>query len=285
MIKLEGLSKTYAKGGKKGKNSPARPAVDDLSLELKPGEIFGFLGPNGAGKTTTIKMLTGVIRPDRGRVEIDGIDLAADPIAAKMRFGYVGDNPELWNKLKGTEFLNFMADVYGVGDAERRGRIERYASRFGIADVLDASISSYSRGMKQKLCVLGSLLHEPPNWILDEPIVGLDPEAAFELKSLMRERADAGATVFFSTHVMEVAEKICDRIGVIAGGRLIFTGSLEELRERRAAEKNAAAAAGADINGGAGGEEGGSLERLFLDLVEEERAGEKTAGSEPEARR
>ncbi len=272
MIKLEGLSKTYAKGRKNGKNTPARPAVADLSLELKPGEIFGFLGPNGAGKTTTIKMLTGVIKPDQGRVEIDGIDIAADPIGAKARLGYVGDNPELWNKLKASEFLNFMADVYRVDDEKRRERIERYAKRFGIADALDASISSYSRGMKQKLCVVGSLLHEPDNWILDEPMVGLDPEAAFELKALMRERAETGATVFFSTHVMEVAEKVCDRIGVIAGGHLIFVGSLDELREKRAAEKRASA----EKPAGAAGE-GGSLESLFLGLVEEERAGEEAA--------
>jgi ABC-2 type transport system ATP-binding protein len=269
MIELENLSKTYAKKATKKGAKAAKPAVDSLSLEIRSGEIFGFLGPNGAGKTTTIKMLTGVLKPDSGRVRIDGIELARLPLEAKARFGYVGDNPELWNRLKAAEFLNFMADVYGVGDEERGGRIERYARRFAIADALGAPIASYSRGMKQKLCIVASLVHEPSNWILDEPLVGLDPEAAFELKALMRERTAAGASVFFSTHVMEVAEKLCDRIGVISGGKLVFVGSLEELRERRAA------ANGGEAIPSDGGDE--SLERLFLDLVEEERESEAKA--------
>ncbi|MBL8968422.1 MAG: ABC transporter ATP-binding protein [Spirochaetaceae bacterium] len=252
MIKLEGLSKTYARVGAK--------AVDRLSLDVRDGEIFGFLGPNGAGKTTTIKMLTGVLKPDEGRVSLDGIDMAADAIAAKRRFGYVSDNPELFGKLKAHEYLNFVADVYGVPDRERQARIEEIAGRFEIADALAASIGSFSRGMKQKLCVTASLLHDPANWILDEPMVGLDPQAAFDLKELMRARAAAGGAVFFSTHVMEVAEKLCDRIAVIARGRLLFVGSLEELRARQA---------------GASGEAGeDSLERLFLDLVDDEPAAE-----------
>ena len=247
VIRLEKLSKTYSKSGAK--------AVDDLSLEVRDGEIFGFLGPNGAGKTTTIKMLTGVLRPDEGRASVDGIPLATNPLAAKTRFGYVGDNPELWNKLKAHEYLDFIGDVYGVEAGARRARIAELAGRFAIADALAASIGSWSRGMKQKLCVVASLLHDPQNWILDEPMVGLDPQAAFDLKELMRSRADAGKSVFFSTHVLEVAERVCDRIGVIARGRLLFVGSIEELRAKSRAE------------GSEGGEE--TLESLFLDLVED----------------
>jgi len=243
MIKLEGLSKTYSKSG--------TMAVDGLELEVGDGAIFGFLGPNGAGKTTTIKMLTGVLAPNSGAAFVDGIPLATRPLEAKARFGYVGDNPELWNRLKAHEYLDFIGDVYGVPTSTRRERIAEYASLFAIADALASSIGSWSRGMKQKLCIVGSLLHDPHNWILDEPMVGLDPQAAFDIKELMRARADAGGCVFFSTHVLEVAERVCDRIGVIARGRLLFVGTVEELRTRAG-----------------GGEE--SLERLFLDLVEDE---------------
>jgi ABC-2 type transport system ATP-binding protein len=246
LIKLENLSKTYARSGKK--------AVDGLSLEIRDGEIFGFLGPNGAGKTTTIKMLTGVLKPDEGRVEIGGVDMALRPLEAKARFGLVGDDPELFNKLKAREYLNFVADVYRVPDGLRQERISSLAGRFKIADVLSASIGSFSRGMKQKLCVAASLLHDPAAWILDEPMVGLDPQAAFDLKELMRERSAAGGLVFFSTHVMEVAEKICDRIAIIDRGRVLFTGSLAELRELE-------------------GEAGDSLESLFLELVEDSAGG------------
>jgi ABC-2 type transport system ATP-binding protein len=243
MIHLEHLTKTYAKSGTK--------AVDDLSLEIRDGEIFGLLGPNGAGKSTTIKMMTGVLAPDSGRVEIAGVDMAASPREAKRGFGFVADDPELFNKLRGTEYLNFIADVYRVPDAERRERISSLAERFKIADVLSASIGSFSRGMKQKVCLIASLLHDPAAWILDEPMVGLDPQAAFDLKELMRDRARSGKLVLFSTHVMEVAEKVCDRIAIIDKGQLRFVGSLEELRER---------------DGGGAGE---SLESLFLELVED----------------
>ena len=250
MIQLESLSKTYARSGTK--------AVDGLSLEVRDGEIFGFLGPNGAGKTTTLKMLTGVLRPDAGTVKVDGVDMAARPLEAKARFGYVGDNPELFNKLKAHEYLNFVADIYGVPEGERRARVAAIAGRFGIADALASPIGSFSRGMKQKLCVTASLVHEPRNWILDEPMVGLDPQAAFDLKELMRGRAAAGGCVLFSTHVMEVAEHLCDRLAVINKGRIVFVGSLEELRALRA--------------GGDG--EGQSLESLFLALVDDGSAGE-----------
>jgi len=248
VIRLEGVSKTYAKNGTK--------AVDDLSLEVRDGEIFGFLGPNGAGKTTTIKVMTGALAADSGRVEIDGLDLASKNLEAKSRFGYVGDNPELFSRLKAYEYLNFIADVYRVPDNERRERTEALASRFGISDVLSASIGSFSRGMKQKLCVVASLINDPSNWILDEPMVGLDPQSAFDLKEIMRERSKAGRTVFFSTHVMEVAERLCDRIAVINKGGIIFVGSLEELRARHG-----------------GGDE--TLEELFLEMTDAEEGGGK----------
>lgn len=241
MIELSGISKTYAKSAVK--------AVDGLSVTVKDGEIFGFLGPNGAGKTTTIKALTGVLKADEGSVRIDGVDLAAEPIAAKSRIGYVTDNPELFARLKAAEYLNFVADIYGVKDADRRDRTARYASLFGIKDALAASIGSFSHGMKQKLLVTASLLHDPANWILDEPMVGLDPKSAFNLKELMRERAAAGKTVFFSTHVMEVAEKLCDRLAIINRGKIVFMGTLSELKAQRGAD--------------------GSLEKLFLELVDD----------------
>jgi ABC-2 type transport system ATP-binding protein len=241
MIELSGISKTYAKSAVK--------AVDGLSVTVKDGEIFGFLGPNGAGKTTTIKALTGVLKADEGSVRIDGVDLAAEPIAAKRRIGYVTDNPELFARLKAAEYLNFVADIYGVGDADRRERTARYAGLFGIKDALAASIGSFSHGMKQKLLVTASLLHDPANWILDEPMVGLDPKSAFNLKELMRERAAAGKTVFFSTHVMEVAEKLCDRLAIINRGKIVFIGALAELKAQRGADS--------------------SLEKLFLELVDD----------------
>ncbi|MDP3178540.1 MAG: ABC transporter ATP-binding protein [Spirochaetaceae bacterium] len=244
MISLANLSKTYAKSGTK--------AVDGLSLEIRDGEIFGFLGPNGAGKTTTLKMLTGVLRPDSGSVSVDGIDMLARPLEAKGRLGYVGDDPELFAKLKAHEFLNFVADIYRVPDDLRRERITEFAGRFAIADALASPIGSFSRGMKQKLCIVASLLHDPAAWVLDEPMVGLDPQAAFDLKDIMRARAAAGSCVLFSTHVMEVAEKVCDRIAVINKGKILFVGNLAELR--------------ASEGSGTGGE---SLEKLFLELVDD----------------
>jgi ABC-2 type transport system ATP-binding protein len=249
MIKLEGISKTYAKSANK--------AVDQLSLEIQDGEIFGFLGPNGAGKTTTIRIMTGALGAFSGKIEIDGVDLATRNLEAKSRFGYVGDNPELFSRLRAYEYLNFIADMYRVPDAERRERTKLLAERFGIDSVLASPIGSFSRGMKQKLCVVASLLHDPSNWILDEPMVGLDPQAAFDLKEIMRERSKAGKTVFFSTHVMEVAEKLCDRIAVIDRGQVIFVGKLEELREKRSG--------GADE----------SLESLFLRMVGNGEGGQK----------
>lgn len=241
MIEINGVSKTYAKGKTK--------AVDDISLDIRDGEIFGFLGPNGAGKTTTIKMMTGVLLPDSGSIKINGIDIVKEPIKAKQNIGFVPDNPEIFNRLTGIEYLNFIADVYDVSKEERHKNIVDMANEFKITDALPSSINSYSHGMKQKLVIIGALLHNPSVWILDEPMVGLDPESSFELKNMMRRHANSNKTVFFSTHVMEVAEKLCDRIGIIKAGRIIFTGTLEELKAQR--------------------KENESLENLFLELIKE----------------
>ena len=252
MIELQNISKTYAKSGTK--------AVDSLSLRIPDGVIYGFLGPNGAGKTTTIRIMTGAIAADSGMIAMDGIDLDTNPIEAKRRFGLVPDTPDLFSRLKAYEYLNFVADVYRVSAADRTSIIQNLAARFEISDVLKSPISSMSRGMRMKLNLIASLVHSPRNWILDEPIVGLDPHAAFALKELMREHAAAGGTVFFSTHVMEVAERICDELAIINRGKIIFTGNLEALRELR--ESKGARAAGATA-------EDESLEALFLALVED----------------
>lgn len=252
MLQLTDVAKTWAKS--------AVPAVDGLSLTVNDGEIFGFLGPNGAGKTTTIKVITGIVEPDRGQVMVGGADMAQDALRAKSMLGYVPDNPELFARLKAIEYLNFMADIHHVPTAVRRSRIEELAGHFALADVLGASIGSYSRGMKQKLNVLASLIHDPAVWILDEPMVGLDPRASFQIKVIMRARAGDGKCVFFSTHVMEVAEKICDRLAIINRGRIVYQGSLAELQALR----------GSDA----------SLETLFLDLVEA-GPGATDPGAEP----
>lgn len=254
MITLEDLSKTYAKSGSK--------AVDSLSLSIPDGRIFGFLGPNGAGKTTTIRMLCGALDPDNGTILVDGISMLEKPLEAKRRIGLVHDNPELFNRLKAHEYLDFIADVFGVDTVARRERIEEYARRFSLEKALASPIGSLSRGMKQKLGIMASLLHDPSNWVLDEPMVGLDPQAAFELKAIMRERTKAGKCVFFSTHVMEVAEKVCDELAIINKGKIIFVGTMEELRGSMTAE---GAAPGADGGASPGGD---SLESLFLELVD-----------------
>lgn len=242
MIEIKGVSKTYAKGKNK--------ALDEVSLSVKKGEIFGFLGPNGAGKTTTIKLLTGILKPDCGNILVDGLNMIKEPVEAKKNIGFVPDNPELFNRLRGMEYLNFIADIYEVGNEKRYETINELAQIFEIKDALSSSVSSYSHGMKQKLVIIGALLHNPPVWVLDEPMVGLDPKAAFILKEMMRKHADSGKTVFFSTHIMEVAEKLCDRIGIIKKGKIIFTGTVDELRELRK-------------------DKGDSLENLFLELIEE----------------
>lgn len=223
MIKIENVSKSYKKGTK---------VIDNLNLEIKEGEIFGFLGPNGVGKTTTIKMITGILNIDEGDIFIDDKSIQKDPVEAKKNFGYIPDTPDMFIKLKGIEYLNFIADMYDVSEADRKERIERYSKKFGIYEALDNKIQSYSHGMRQKILIIGVLLHNPRNWIIDEPMTGLDPNSTFELKKLMREHADNGNTVFFSTHILDVAERLCDRIGIINKGKLLFVGTYEEIKQK-----------------------------------------------------
>ncbi len=222
MLSIEHLSKSYAQNSVK--------AVDDLSLELQPGEIFGFLGPNGAGKTTTIKALTGILPFEAGRIRIAGHDIVTDSIAAKMNFGYVSDSHILYDKLTGREYVDFMADIYGVSLELRKTLAENLLEKFQLKDAFDQPIKSYSHGMKQKINIIGALIHNPKLWVLDEPMTGLDPQSSFELKNLMREHCKEGNSVFFSTHILEVAEKLCDRVGIIFKGKLMTVGSLEEIK-------------------------------------------------------
>lgn len=247
MFTIKNVSKTY-KGNSKSKKSQEVKAVNNLSLEVQNGEIFGFLGPNGAGKTTTIKMLTGILASDEGEIELDSISIKERPIAAKRTFAFVPDNPETFSKLKAIEYINFICDVYKVSKEERENRIASLCDKFGLKTVLTNKISSFSHGMKQKLFLIASLLSDPQNWILDEPMVGLDPEASFIVKEIMRERANQGKTVFFSTHVMEVAEKMCDRIGIIKKGELVFVGTVAELKKQYAKSND-------------------SLEEIFIKMV------------------
>ena len=224
-------------------------SVDDLSFHINKGEIAGFVGQNGAGKTTTIKMLTGILMPTNGRVLINGHDISMEPIQAKQSMGYIADNPDIFLRLTGLEYVNFIADIYGVSTNDRKKRIEQMAERFGMEDSLNRQMVSYSHGMRQKMMVMAALVHTPPVWILDEPMTGLDPNAAYELKKMMREHADAGNCVFFSTHVLEVAEKLCDKIIMIRKGQDIYQGTLESLE---AQHKNK------------------SLEEIFVEMMHEE---------------
>jgi ABC-2 type transport system ATP-binding protein len=238
MIEIIGVSKSYGGGTKK--------AVDHLTLTVRPGEIFGFLGPNGAGKTTTIKMMVGLLRPDSGTIRINGYDAVAQPLDAKRQIAFVPDTPEVYDRLTGLEYLNFIGDIYGVSPADRRARIERFASIFELTGALSERISAYSHGMQQKLVLMSALLHNPPVWILDEPMVGLDPKSAHQLKELMAEHTRQGNTLFFSTHVLEVAERLCDRVAIIKSGQIIASGTMDELRQRQNGE---------------------SLEEIFLELT------------------
>lgn len=224
MLKITHLTKRYGRSEEK--------AVDDLSLELQPGEIFGFLGPNGAGKTTTIKSLTGILPFDEGRIEICGEDLVRSPLQAKRNFGYVSDSHILYDKLTGREYIDFMADMYGVDVDTRKARADALLGRFSLTDAFDQPIKSYSHGMKQKINIIGALIHSPNLWVLDEPMTGLDPQSSFELKEMMREHCAQGKTVFFSTHVLEVAEKLCDRVGIIVKGKLIMVGPMDEIKAK-----------------------------------------------------
>ena len=222
MIEIKNISKEYKKNKK---------VINDINLEIKDGEIFGFLGPNGAGKTTTIKMITGILEIDKGDILIDGKSIKKEPIEAKKQIGLVPDNPDVFLKLKGIEYLNFMADIYEVSIQDRVKRIKELSEKFEINNVLNNKIESYSHGMRQKLIIIGVLLHNPKNWILDEPMTGLDPKSSFELKNMMREHANQKNTVFFSTHILDVAERLCDRIGIIDKGKLLFVGTYEDLKK------------------------------------------------------
>lgn len=220
MLRIEHLTKKY--GEKK--------AVDDLSLHIEKGEIYGFIGHNGAGKTTTIKSVVGILDFDEGEIYIDGKSVKKDSIECKKNIAYIPDNPDLYEFMTGVQYLNFISDIFGVEEKDRKERIEKYAESFGIKDDLASTISSYSHGMKQKLAVISALVHEPKLIIMDEPFVGLDPIASHLLKEIMRERCNAGGAIFFSTHVLEVAEKLCDKIAIIKGGKLVKSGTMEEVK-------------------------------------------------------
>ena len=241
MIKLENVSKSYVKNVK---------SVDSLNLEIKDGEIFGFLGPNGAGKTTTIKMITGILNTDEGKILIDDKDIKNEGISAKKDIGFVPDTPDIFLKLKGIEYLNFMGDIYEVPKDIRTKIIEELTKKFEIYNNLNEEMQGYSHGMRQKIIICGALLSNPKNWILDEPMTGLDPKAAFDLKEMMRQHAKKGNCIFFSTHVLEVAEKLCDRVGIINKGKLIFVGTFDEMKLKL--------------------KDNGTLEELFLEITQDE---------------
>jgi ABC-2 type transport system ATP-binding protein len=240
VIEFERVSKSYNKGRVK--------AVDDLTLAVPTGEIFGFLGPNGAGKTTTLKMVVGLLRPDTGTIRVNGIDVWADSLRAKALMTYVPDYPAVYERLTGLEYLNFMGDVYGVPKAQRLDRISKWLEIFELAQAVGNPIQTYSHGMKQKIALIAAILPAPQVMILDEPMVGLDPRASHSMKELMREHCDAGGSLFFSTHIMEVAERLCDRLAIIHKGRLIACGTMDELRRIDKTDQ--------------------SLERIFLELTE-----------------
>lgn len=238
MIEIKNVSKAYRKNSN---------VVENINLKINDGEIFGFIGPNGAGKTTTIKMMTGILSADEGEILINNKNIAKDTVEAKKSFGFVPDNPNMFLRLTGIEYLNFMADIYDVPKEERVERIEKLSKEFDMYDALEDKIQSYSHGMRQKIIIIGVLLHNPQNWILDEPLTGLDPKSAFKLKNMMREQAKQGKCVFFSTHVLEVAEKLCDRIGIINKGKIIFVGTYEEMKNTLGVD--------------------GSLEELFMEIT------------------
>jgi ABC-2 type transport system ATP-binding protein len=240
MIQLNNVSKQYAKGKTK--------AVDSISLHIKRGELFGFIGPNGAGKTTTIKLITGILSPNNGSIIVNNCNMATEPLKAKRYIGFVPDAHELYERLSGMEYLNFLGDVYAVSAAHRKNHIEKYLNLFELEQAVYQPIKSYSRGMKQKLTIIGALIHHPPVWVLDEPMVGLDPKATHLLKEEMRKHCETGNTVFFSTHVLDVAERLCDRIAIIDKGKVVQIGTLDTLRSENQ-ENNA------------------TLEQLFLELT------------------
>ena len=220
MLRIEKLTKTY--GSKK--------AVDNLSLHIRRGEIYGFIGHNGAGKTTTLKSVVGILDFDKGEILIDGVSVKSNPVECKKKLAYIPDNPDLYEFMSGIKYLNFVADIFGVSASERQERIKKYAEVFGLTKDLAQPISAYSHGMKQKLAVISAWLHAPKLIVMDEPFVGLDPKAAFILKEMMREHCDHGGAIFFSTHVLEVAEKLCDKVAIIRQGKLIRSGTMEEVK-------------------------------------------------------
>lgn len=237
MLKIQNFTKYY--GDKK--------AVDNLNLEVKSGEIFGFIGHNGAGKTTTIKSIVGILDFEEGDIFIDGISIKKDSLECKKNIAYIPDNPDIYENLSGNFYLNFIADIFEIDEKTRKEKVEKYATMFEIKENLNDLISSYSHGMKQKLVIISALMHSPKLLVLDEPFVGLDPKSTFLLKQIMRDMTNDGTTIFFSSHVLEVVEKLCDRIGIIKKGKLIKLGSVEEIK----------------------GDE--SLEEVFLELTENEK--------------
>ncbi len=228
VIEFKAVSKTY--------NGKVK-ALDNMNFTVGEGELVGFIGPNGSGKTTTIKLLSGVLTPDKGTILVNGFDVNKEPLKAKASIGYIADNPDVFLRLKGIEFLNFIGDVYKTPADERKKTIDELAERFELQNALNSQILSYSHGMRQKLMVIAALMHKPKVWILDEPMTGLDPKSSFELKALMREHTQAGNSVFFSTHVLEVAEKLCDKVVIIKKGHKLYDGTLAEL-EKRNKDKN-----------------------------------------------
>ena len=220
MLKIDHLTKTYG----------AKKAVDDMSLHILPGEIYGFIGHNGAGKTTTLKCVAGILHFDTGEITIDGSSIRKDPVKCKSALAYIPDNPDLYDFMSGIQYLNFVADIFGVPVSERQERIRRYADTLALTDDLAQPISNYSHGMKQKLALISAWIHNPKLIIMDEPFVGLDPKASFLLKGMMRAHCDGGGAIFFSTHVLEVAEKLCDKVAIIRQGKLIRSGTMEEVK-------------------------------------------------------
>lgn len=237
MLIIKHLSKIYQK---------TKKAVSDLSLEIKDGEIFGFIGHNGAGKTTTIKCCVGILNFDEGEIELDGLNIKNDAVSYKKKIAYIPDNPDLYEQLTGMQYLNFICDIYEIGKKERLESIKKYSDVFGLANNLGDMISSYSHGMKQKLALISAIIRKPKLLVLDEPFVGLDPKASFELKEIMKEMCKNGSSIFFSTHVLDVAEKICDRVAIIKDGSLVACGNMEEVRGNK------------------------SLEDVFLELIDHE---------------
>ncbi len=241
MIEIKNVSKTF--------NGEIK-AIQDLSLTISPGEIVGFIGLNGAGKTTLIKMMTGILRPDSGTITINGYDIVKEGLKAKQIIGYISDSPDMFLRLTGLEFINFIADMYHVSDDVRKERIKYFAEQFNLVDALDKPMQSYSHGTRQKMMVIAALVHNPEVWILDEPLIGLDPKSALILKNMMKEHAKEGNTVFFSTHVLEIAEKLCDKVAIIDHGKIVFFGTLEDLKKKYHKKDD--------------------LEKLFMEVIQDE---------------